>query len=170
MPLLLLCQDPLSPHPHRCCTERLLFCLDCPSDCPDCGHLCIYNFIMPMHSFWLSTQMTYFCCSLVYTGGISCLQNPQLMGLSKANMQHFSLPYFSKCTPVDIFFASLSSPTSYKKLLKDNNSKNITIITHLVAYLKYEYNYISHLSKHHRALLSNSFRKLKTSRNQHLGP
>ena len=57
-----------------------------------------------------------------------------MTALSKVNMQHTSLSYFSKYPPMDIFLVSLciSLPThTLQRMYKDNNSKITATTTHL---------------------------------------
>ena len=57
-------------------------------------NVCVYIILItPMHtpprfSFQLSTHMTYFRCSLIYTAGISCQRNHQKM-LTRFNMKQY---------------------------------------------------------------------------------
>ena len=120
-------------------------------------------------------------------------------------MQQSSLPYFSKCPPVDIFLASLSISHAthiLQKMCKGNKSKTTAIVTYLrrqpfhyvtfacFSYLNYflifsqcgwlshihtsklQYNCISHFKKKKTAVEPSLqfLRKLKTSRDQCLGP
>ena len=151
----------------------------------------LHKLLTPMHCLFPRNHF-------VYTAGTSCSRNPWLPALSKVNMKHSSLPYFSKCT-VDIFLASLSIslPTHIlQKMHKDNNSKNTTMhlrrwLCHHATfafssyYLDYFFilsycGWLSHMHtsklqynnishlKKNRVLLCNSMRKLQTSLDQHL--
>ena len=99
------------------------------------GYPWLYNFITITHLFGSYSRdllkavdpHELFSC---LHGCHSLFRDFHLMGLSKVNMQHCSLPCFSKCPPMDIYFASHSislslslSPTFYQKMHEDNHSK-----------------------------------------------